>query len=249
MKTTENSKKSISKNSFYYLIYSVLNVIFPFLTGVYVARILLPDPIGEVEAARNLAQYFVILSFLGIPTYALREIPKVRDDQTKLNKLFTELISINTVSTLIFSLLYLILVLSVPVYRSELPLYLIIGLSIALNLLDDSWLFEGVEEFGFISFRNILFKILSFILLVLLVKKQDDYLIYAAITVVGTSGNVLFNVFHTRKFVHLNFRGLEFRKHLKPILSLVVVNLAIEIYSLVDITMLKLMTTNESVTF
>lgn len=249
IKVSENQKKSISKNSLYYLIYSVLNVVFPFMTGIYVARILLPDLIGEVEAARNIAQYFVILSFLGIPTYGLREISKIRDDRKKLSKLFSELIVINTISTLVFLLLYLVLIFSVPVYRAELPLYLIVGVSIALNLLDDSWLFEGVEEFDFISLRNIVFKIVSFVLLVVLVKKPDDYLIYAAITVVGTSGNVLFNVFHTRKFVRFTLHGLELKKHLKPIFSLVVVNLAIEIYSLVDITMLKLMANNECVTY
>ena len=46
--------KSISKNSIYYIIYNLLNIIFPLVTGIYVSHVLLSNSIGEVEAARNL---------------------------------------------------------------------------------------------------------------------------------------------------------------------------------------------------
>ena len=65
--------KSLTSGGIYYLIYNVLNMAFPLITGIYVARVLLPADIGLVSAAQNLAQYFIIFSFLGIPTYGLRE--------------------------------------------------------------------------------------------------------------------------------------------------------------------------------
>lgn len=243
------NNKSISKNSFFYLLYSVLNVAFPFITGIYVARILLPNSIGQVEAARNLAEYFAIFSFLGIPTYALREIPKVRDDKNKLNELYSELMIINSISTIVFCALYLMVVFLIPGYFSEWPLYLISGGSIALNFLNNTWLYEGLEEFKFISFRNLLFKVISFILLVIFVRGKEDYLWYAAITVIGIAGNYFLNVAFSRKFVKITFKNLNLSRHLKPIVFLVVVNLAIEIYSLVDVTMLKWMSTDENVAF
>ena len=126
-------KKSLSKNSIFYLIYTVLNVLFPFLTGIYVARVLLPDAIGEVAYAQNIAQYFVIFAFLGLPTYGLREIAKARDDKQELNKLYSELLSINFISTAVFLSIYLILIFCVPRFSANLPLYLIVGISIALN--------------------------------------------------------------------------------------------------------------------
>ena len=109
------SNKSITKNSIFYLIYNVLNVIFTFLTGMYVTHILLPDDIGLVEMAKNFVQYFVILSFLGIPTYGLREISKNRNDKAKLSKIYSELMLINCISTLIFSAIYLLLIFSIHI--------------------------------------------------------------------------------------------------------------------------------------
>ena len=108
-----NKVKSLTTNSIYYLLYNVMNVIFPFVTGIYVARVLLPTNIGDVAYAQNIAQYFVILSFLGIPTYGLREISKVRNEKDKLNKLFSELFIINLISTIFFSLIYFSLILNI----------------------------------------------------------------------------------------------------------------------------------------
>ena len=87
--------KSLKRNTIYYLIYNLLNVFFPFVSGIYVARILLPDTIGQVETARNFAQYFIMFAYLGIPTYGMRECSKYRNDKNKLSKIHNELFLIN----------------------------------------------------------------------------------------------------------------------------------------------------------
>ena len=240
---------SLSKGGIYYLIYNVLNLAFPFITGIYVARKLLPSNIGEVAAAQNLAMYFVILAFLGIPTYGLREISKTRDDREKRNELFSELFVINLISTIIFSLVYLIVIISVSKYRNNISLYLIVGISIALNAFNISWLYEGLEEFRFVSIRNIVFKAISFIFLVILVKGPDDYLKYAIITVIGTAGNYIVNMIYSPKYATLSFQNLNLKRHMKSIMFLVAVNLAIEIYSLMDITMMNFMSSKESIAY
>lgn len=241
--------KSLSKNSVFYLIYNVVNVIFPFITGIYVARILLPESIGEVAYAQNIAQYFVILSFLGLPTYGLREISKARKNKQNLNTLYSELFLINFISTFVFLSLYIALIFSVPRFYENIFLYLIVGISVAANFLNVSWLFEGLEEFKFVSVRNVIFKILSFVLLVILVKSPKDYLLYALVTVVGTVGNYVINVLYSGKFVKFVFKGLNLKRHLKSIFMLVAVNLAIEIYTMVDTTMIGIFCKNENVAF
>ena len=93
--------KSLTSGGIYYLIYNVLNMAFPLITGIYVARVLLPADIGLVSAAQNLAQYFIIFSFLGIPTYGLREISKTRNDERERSKVFSELFIINSIIAVI----------------------------------------------------------------------------------------------------------------------------------------------------
>ncbi len=242
-------EKSLTRNSIYYLIYQILNVVFPFLTGMYVARVLFPEAVGRVSYAQNIAQYFVILSFLGIPTYGLREISKARSDQYDLNKVYSELMIINFFSTVVFYLVYLVVIILVSEFRNSFVLYMITGSAIAFNALNNSWLYEGIEEFEFISIRNIAFKLICFVLLIMLVTDESDYLIYASITVFGIVGNYLINVLYANRYVTLVFHGLSFRRHIKPVFSLVMVNLAIELYSLVDVTMIGLVSDHENVAY
>ena len=242
-------KKSLIKNSIFYLLNNVLNVLFPFITGIYVTHILLPSTIGQVETARNFVQYFVTFSFLGIPTYGLREISKNRNDKEKLNKIYSELMVINAISTIIFCILYIILIFTIPRYNSNIELYLIVGISLVMNFFNNSWLYEGLEEFKYISVRNLLFKIISFLLLISLVKTSDDYLIYALITIIGTAGNYILNIMNSKKIIKFSLHNLNLKQHMSSIAYLVVVNLAIEIYSLVDITMLGIFCDNDTVAF
>ena len=214
------NEKSLSKGGIYYLIYNVLNIAFPFITGIYVARKLLPENIGAVAAAQNVAEYFVILAFLGIPTYGLREIAKVRNDPEERNKVFSELFIINFISTVVFLIAYVIVILSVGKYRRELPIYIIAGLSVALNAFNISWLYEGMEEFK-----------------------------YAGITVFGTAGNYLINMAYAPKFVRFTTQGLNLKRHMRSIFFLVAVNLAIELYALMDVTMMNFMCGKENIAY
>jgi len=242
-------KKSLTINSIFYLAYNLLNVLFPFVTGIYITRVLLPDNVGLIESARNIVQYFVLLAYLGIPTYGMREVAKCRNDKETLNKLYSELMTINSISTIIFSVLYLTICVSVSSIRANFSLYLIVGIVLICNLFNNSFLYEGLEEFKYISIRNFIFKVLSFLLLLLLVKSNDDYLWYAFIGAFGTAGNNIINIINSRKYVKFSLKNLNMMQHIKPILFLVVVTIAIEINSLVDVTMLKLFKGNEIVAF
>ena len=77
--------KSLKKNSLFYLFYNVLNMLFPFVSSLYVARVLLPKSVGEVAYAQNVVSYFSILAFLGIPTYGIKAIAKARDSREEMD--------------------------------------------------------------------------------------------------------------------------------------------------------------------
>ena len=65
-------QKSLAKNSIYNIIYTGGNIIFPFLTSIYVSRVLLPAGVGTVAYALNIASYFVTLGALGRSSYGVR---------------------------------------------------------------------------------------------------------------------------------------------------------------------------------
>jgi O-antigen/teichoic acid export membrane protein len=76
------------KNIIYNILLSLTNILFPLISFIYVARILGPKGIGEVQFVMSFAQYFSIFAAIGIPIYGVREIAKVRDSSAKLSSTF-----------------------------------------------------------------------------------------------------------------------------------------------------------------
>lgn len=240
-------QKSLAKNSIYNIIYTVANILFPFATSIYVSRILLPAGVGKVASAQNIASYFVTLAALGLPSYGVREFAKIRDSEAEKNKLFTELLLLNIVSTTLAVIGFFVLVFANAGFHGEWALYGVCGLAIVFNYLNIDWMYNGLEEYGYITGRSLAMKGISLLALFLFVKTRQDYVVYALISSLATGGNYVFNVIHSRKFVKICFSGIELKKHLKPVLLIACIIFLSSVYEKIDVTMLNVMATDESV--
>jgi O-antigen/teichoic acid export membrane protein len=104
---------SIRKNVAYNTILTVSNVAFPVITTPYVSRVLGVKNIGIVNFAIAYASYFALLADLGIPKYGIWETAKHNNSsQENRQQTFSELFVINTLSTVIFSMHFLSLLLN-----------------------------------------------------------------------------------------------------------------------------------------
>lgn len=101
-------EKSVSKNSVFSMVNKGLSVIFPLITVAYVSRILGASGIGEVSSSQNLSTYFSMAAALGIPSYGVRAIAQSKKKKEECNKVFTELFTINFISTIFAVVLYFI---------------------------------------------------------------------------------------------------------------------------------------------
>lgn len=233
--------KSLVKNSLYSVIYRIINIVFPLITSIYVARILQADSIGKVAAAQNLAQYFTLAAAMGIPTYGVKLIAQYKTGSLEMRKSFTELFVINFILSILCSFIYYLIVYSLPFYANERMLYSLVGLNIIFNVINVDWFYQGVQEYRYITFRSMLIKMLSLFFLIIFVKKQSDYLLYAFISSIALVGNYLFNIINLHKFTSFYFKDLTFKKHLKHIIVLFSASIAAEIYVLADTTMLNIL--------
>lgn len=240
-------QKSLAKNSIYNIVYTVANILFPFVTSIYVSQILLPVGVGKVASAQNIASYFVTIAALGLPSYGVREFAKVRENEREKNKLFTELLLLNVISTTLAVVSFFILVFANAGFNGEWALYGACGLAVFFNYLNIDWMYKGLEEYGYITGRSLLIKGLSLLALFVFVKTRQDYVIYALISSLATGGNYIFNVIHAKKFVRIEFSGIELKKHLKPVLLIACIIFLSSIYNKIDVTMLNMMATDESV--
>lgn len=240
-------KNSLARNAGYNLIYQLLNVLFPLISAGYVARILAPEGIGIVTDAQNLVSYFVMFAALGIPSYGTREIARNRNDETECNTVFSELLLINTLATTVCLAVYIWL--SRYLIPEDNGLRTAVGLELIFCYVSIDWLYRGLEEYGYITARNILVKAASLLALFLFVKERKDYVAYALIHCLGIGCNNLYSAIHTRKYVKLKLSGLNLSRHMSPILWLLMGSVTASLYSKVDVTMLGNLADPASVAF
>lgn len=234
--------RSVAKNAIYNMAYQGLNILFPLITTAYVSRILLPSGVGQINFATNIASYFTLFASLGLPMYGVREIAKVREERVRLNQVFTELITANLLSTIVFSVLYFLVILAVPMSYAQRTLFSVVGISVILNVINVDWFYQGVEDYGYITTRSMLVKTASLVLIFCLVRSSKDITFYALIQVLILSGNYIPNVIHLRKYIRLDFSTIRsVFGRLRPLVVFLGSSLAIEIYTMSDTTMLGIM--------
>lgn len=237
-KEKQNSN-SLVLNSVFNIIYKGFTAIFPLITTVYVSRTLLPEDLGAITYANTIVSYFVILASLGIPNYGIKAIAQNSDSSEGRNSVYSELFLLNLVSTSFFILLYFCLVNNFQYFFARRTLFNIMGSMLVLNIFNIDWLFQGMEKYGIIALRGTIVRMLSFVLVLLFVKNQEDFLNYAIILCIGLAGNYILNVINSRKYVKFTFKHLNIKKHLKPVLILLASSIATEIYMMLDTVMIE----------
>ena len=243
------NQKSIKKNFFYNTSLKILNIIFPIITFPYVARVLSPVGIGKVDFSMSIIQYFILIAQLGIPTYAIRECAKVRDDKEKLTQTVQEILGINLIAVVFSYILFVFMISNVEQLEGYRNLLMIASLNIFATSIGVEWFYQSVEEYKYITIRNIFVKIVSLIAIFLFINDENDFALYAMITVLSTSIGYLYNFIHIKKHIRIFKRqnNYNFRKHLKPILLLFAMSLSVSIYVNLDKVMLGFLTSDAEV--
>lgn len=240
--------QSIKYNFVMNTILTVSTVLLPLITFPYVARVLLVEANGKISFATSVINYFLMFSSLGVPVYGIRACARVRDDKTELSRTTHELFFINMVTTALSLIAFFVLLFTVPAFQSEKPLFLICGISLLFNTFGMNWLYSALEKYDYITIRSLIFKMISIVCIFTMLHSPDDYLIYAAITVLSTTGSFVFNFIHARKCIYFRFLGqYNIRRHLKPIFMFFATTVAINVYTNLDILMLGFISGNMEV--
>ncbi|MBP3263084.1 flippase [Pseudobutyrivibrio sp.] len=231
--------KSLGVNAFLNAVKSGLSIVFPLITYPYAFRILHANGIGKVDYSNSIVSYFILIAALGITSYAVREGAKVRDDKEKIERLVSELFTINLYSTLVAYILLGVCVFVLPTLKDYALLIGILSLSIGFTTLGIEWINTIYEDYLYITVRSIITHLVSLVLLFLLVRNENDYIKYAMLTVITNAVICVMNWWYCRKIVKVKLtRRLNLGKHFKPIMYLFANSVATSIYVSADTTML-----------
>lgn len=237
---------SLKKNIIYNTIYQIFTIILPLITVPYISRVLGPEGQGQYSYTSAYSQYFIILGMIGISLYGNRQIAYVRDDKNKLSKEFINIYTLQVITTVISLIIYLIIF--VGVNKNNKVLYAVESFAILATILDISWFFIGYGEMKSVVVRNTITKVIGVILTFVFVKESTDVILYAGI-IGGTAlaGQLIMWTGLKGKIIFIKPSFKYAFNHLRPALALFVSQLAIQVYTLLDRTMLGILTTDAQV--
>ncbi|MBR1641474.1 MAG: flippase [Butyrivibrio sp.] len=232
-------KRSIGINLIFNVIKSALTVLFPLITLPYISSVLTQDSIGEYGFSTSIINYYLLISALGIKTFAIKEAGKYKDDKNKFDEFASNMFSLNVFFTLVA---YILLGLSFFVF-AKFRLYgkaiAIASFTICFSTIGVEWIFNIVEDFAYITYRSVFVQIVSLIIMFAFVRDASDAYIYMAISVIANGGANIFNWFYARKYCHIRLRfSKEIFRDIVPIAIIFFNTLATIIYVNSDLTML-----------
>lgn len=234
-------KANVNKNTLFNTIKSIFGIIYPLITFPYISRVLMAENVGKINFGNSIVSYFSLIASLGVTTYAVRECSKYRNDKEALGKVSSQIISINVLSTAVAYLALGITLIFARALDNYRVLICIQSSTILFTTIGADWLNTAIEDFKFIAVRTVGMQIVSLLLMFIFVRRPEDYLLYAVISVIASSGANVINVFYRKKYCRTRFTvNMDLKTHLPSILLLFSLILSQTIYVNSDTTILGL---------
>lgn len=236
------NKNSIQKNYIFNAGYQILLLISPLITAPYLSRVLGPDGIGMASYVESIVAYFTLFATMGITTYGQREISYVQDDLEKRSTVFwnTKILEfIISASVILVYLSYTFF------FKKSYFLYLILTLNLVAVFFDVTWFFQGMEEFGKTVGRNALFRCLQVIYIFTVVHEKKDLVLYVlGLGLFTTLGNISLWAYLPKYVKKISLSKLHPFQDFKAVWSLFIPTIAIQVYTVLDKTMIGVITGN-----
>lgn len=172
----KKNKKLLESFSYLSLI-QLANMIMPLITYPYLIRILGAETYGQIVFSQAIIGYFSIIINFGFNISATKEISANRDDLKKLSEITSCVFSLQFLLWLGCLCIFIIFIQFIP-NNNNIQLLFLLTFGMTLNeLLFPVWFFQGIEKMKFITYINLLSKVIFLGLVFWGINKESDFLL------------------------------------------------------------------------
>lgn len=172
-----NEKNTLLENFLSLGALQIVSYIIPLINLPYLSRVLGVEKFGLVFFAFAFMQYFMMLTDYGFGLSATREIAVNRHNKNNLSNIFSAVTCIKLVLLMVSFVILCLILLFVPKLQENWLVFVLSFFMVVGNALYPVWFFQGMERMKYITFLNILAKVIFVLLVFVFVKSQDDYII------------------------------------------------------------------------
>ncbi len=201
----EKDIKRLIENIFSLGILQVANYLLPLVTLPYLVRVLGAEKFGIIIFAQALISYFSIFVNYGFHLSATREISINREDSKKISQIFSSVMSIKFLLIIISFISLSILIFSFDKLKQDWFIYYFTFGIIIGSALFPVWLFQGMEKMKYITFLNILSKLIFTISIFIFIRESSDYIFVPIINSLGYIVSGIIAIYISLKNFNITF--------------------------------------------
>jgi PST family polysaccharide transporter len=160
--------------------------VLPLIPFLYLFRVLGEEKCGLIIFAQGCVQYFVILTDYGFAFSATRDISTHRMNPAEVAAIFSGVFVVKLALLALSFLVLLGLVAVVPEFAADPWIYLFMFGVVVGQVLFPAWFFQGIERMEFVALLNLLAKLLFTLLIFVVVRREEDYLLVPLMNSLGS---------------------------------------------------------------
>lgn len=188
--------KNVAQNFAYLSVLQIVGYVFPLITIPYLARVIGVEGFGKVAFAASVMVWVQTVVDCGFNYTATRDVAKNRGDWDKVSDIFSNVLWARCLLMLVSFFVLLLLILLVPKFHENAAVILVTFLMVPGLIMFPEWFFQAVEKMKYITILNVLEKSIFTILILLIVKHKEDYILQPLFVSVGymCSGIIAFYI-------------------------------------------------------
>lgn len=206
----------IKKNTFWLVSFQLAKMVFPFLTLPILTRRLTVETYGNLTYVKTIMNFMQILVDFGFMLSATKELAKINhvNHQGKTSHLIESIISDTMLARIILGvfgfLLTLLLCQTIPILKQNLYFTLLSYLPVFLSIFLFDFLFRGLEIIHIMTIRFILMKIISLILTIIFVQRDQQIVLIPIFDILSSFIAIFLVIFEIKKLgFHFNKPNLR----------------------------------------
>ena len=139
----ENKTASVRTNFIYKSLLTLSSYIIAFVTFPYASRVLGVERIGLVNFVDNTVGYVLLFATMGVALIGTREIAAVRNDERERSRVYSSILGMNLLFTIVVLAIYALLIFVVPRFAADSHLFWIGSAKILFSALLVEWFYSG----------------------------------------------------------------------------------------------------------
>jgi len=193
------------KNFVIYGIGQIVNLVSPLLVMPYLISVCEKEGLGKIGVGFSFALVLIVLVDYGSYINGTKEISINRENPEIMR---TKIISIYVMKfflILISSFIAFLLIYFIPLFRKEQEVFFFSFLYVIGQFLNPTWIFQGLENYKWISFINIISKAIYVVCIFTFISKKHDYIYANAYLGIGLIISSLIGLIYLIKKYNLQF--------------------------------------------